>query len=66
MQSAAVMSLARLLYEFSAALISTVPELLPAVFALMETQHREVVKAALGFIKVGPGSNCSPRCRCEF
>ena len=52
MQSAAVMALARLLYEFSAALVSTVPELLPAVFALMEGGNREVVKASLGFIKV--------------
>ena len=52
MQSAAVMALARLLYEFSAQLVSTVPELLPAVFALMQGGHREVVKAALGFIKV--------------
>ena len=42
MQSAAVMALARLLYEFSAQLISTVPELLPAVFALMASGNREV------------------------
>ena len=40
MQSATIMALARLLYEFSAALVSTVPELLPAVFALMETGNR--------------------------
>ena len=52
MQSATIMALARLLYEFSAALGSTVPELLPAVFALMETGNREVIKAAIGFIKV--------------
>jgi|Transcript_3369 ribosomal RNA-processing protein 12 len=52
MQSATVMALARLLYEFSAALVSTVPELLPAVFALMETGNREVIKGAIGFIKV--------------
>jgi ribosomal RNA-processing protein 12 len=52
MQSAAVMALARLLYEFSAQLVSTVPELLPAVFALMESGNREVIKAALGFVKV--------------
>jgi ribosomal RNA-processing protein 12 len=52
MQSAATMALARLLYEFSAQLVSTVPELLPAVFALMRGGHREVVKAALGFVKV--------------
>ena len=52
MQSATIMALARLLYEFSAALVSTVPELLPAVFALMETGNREVIKAAIGFIKV--------------
>jgi ribosomal RNA-processing protein 12 len=52
MQSASVMALARLLYEFSAALVSTVPELLPAVYALLETGDREVVKACLGFAKV--------------
>ena len=40
MQSAAVMALARLLYEFSAALVSTVPELLPAVFALLDWFNR--------------------------
>jgi ribosomal RNA-processing protein 12 len=52
MQSASVMALARLLYEFSAALVSTVPELLPAVYALLETGDREVVKSCLGFAKV--------------
>ena len=52
MQSASVMALARLLYEFSAALVSSVPELLPAVFALMARGDREVVKACLGFVKV--------------
>ena len=46
------MALARLLYEFSAALVSTVPELLPAIYALLETGDREVVKACLGFAKV--------------
>lgn len=52
MQSASVMALARLLYEFSAALVTTVPELLPAIYALLETGDREVVKACLGFAKV--------------
>ena len=52
MQSATIMALARLLYEFSSALVSTVPELLPAVCALLEGKSREVVKSCLGFVKV--------------
>jgi len=52
MQSATIMALARLLYEFSSALVSTVPELLPAVCALLEAKNREVVKSCLGFVKV--------------
>lgn len=52
MQAATIMALARLLYEFSSSLVSTVPELLPAVCALLEGKSREVVKACLGFVKV--------------
>ena len=58
MQSAAVMALARLLYEFSAALVSTVPELLPAVFALMEGGNREAATAR-------SVSSRWPRCDCR-
>ena len=52
MQSATIMALARLLYEFSSSLVSTVPELLPAVCTLLEGKSREVVKSCLGFVKV--------------
>jgi ribosomal RNA-processing protein 12 len=52
MQSASVVALARLLYEFSAKLIEIVPELLPAIYKLLKGKNREVVKASLGFIKV--------------
>ena len=52
MQSASVVALARLLYEFSAKLVEIVPELLPAIYKLLKGRNREVVKASLGFIKV--------------
>lgn len=55
MISAAVMALARLLYEFAPVLAGLVPDLLPAVLLLLRTKAREVIKAVLGFIKVGGG-----------
>ena len=55
MISAAVMALARLLYEFAPVLTGLVPDLLPAVLMLLRTKAREVIKSVLGFIKVGGG-----------
>lgn len=52
MQSAAVMALARLLYEFAGELQSSATRLLPAVLMLLRTKSREVVKSVLGFVKV--------------
>ncbi|MEW5303886.1 MAG: hypothetical protein WDW36_006538 [Sanguina aurantia] len=52
MVSAAVLALARLLFEFAPRLQSTAPALLPAVLMLLRTKSRETVKAVLGFIKV--------------
>ncbi|KAF8071289.1 uhpC [Scenedesmus sp. PABB004] len=52
MQSAAVLALARLVFEFAGALEGLVGRLLPAVLLLLRSQSREVVKAVLGFIKV--------------
>jgi ribosomal RNA-processing protein 12 len=46
------MAASRLVYEFSASLIAAVPQLLPACLALLKATNREVVKAALGFVKV--------------
>ena len=53
MISAAVVALARLLYEFAPVLTGLVPDLLPAVLMLLRTKAREVIKSVLGFIKVG-------------
>ncbi len=52
MVSAAVMALARLLFEFAPVLAGLVPALLPSVLALLRSKAREVIKAVLGFIKV--------------
>ncbi|PRW60392.1 ARM repeat superfamily [Chlorella sorokiniana] len=52
MISAAVMALARLLYEFAPLLAGLVPDLLPAVLMLLRTKAREVIKSVLGFVKV--------------
>ncbi|GIL82209.1 hypothetical protein Vretifemale_11129 [Volvox reticuliferus] len=52
MISATVMALARLTYEFAAAMQSLVASLLPAVLSLLRSKAREVIKAALGFVKV--------------
>ena len=41
---ATVYALARLVFEFSASLIHTVPQLLPAVLLLTRTQNRETLK----------------------
>ncbi|WIA32410.1 hypothetical protein OEZ86_003236 [Tetradesmus obliquus] len=53
MQSAAVLALARLSFEFAGQLEGVVGRLLPAVLLLLRSQSREVIKAVLGFIKVG-------------
>lgn len=53
MISAAVMALARLLYEFAPVLAGLVPDLLPAVLMLLRSKAREVIKSVLGFVKVG-------------
>ncbi|KAI8916850.1 armadillo-type protein [Entophlyctis helioformis] len=53
MQSASINSLARLLFEFADSLDSgMVTELLRTVMLVMQSRNKEVVKAALGFIKV--------------
>mmetsp|Transcript_28919 Transcript_28919/g.94534 ORF Transcript_28919/g.94534 Transcript_28919/m.94534 type:complete len:1369 (-) Transcript_28919:1378-5484(-) len=52
MVSASVLAVSRLLYEFSAQLVHLVPELLPAMLRLLHGKSREVVKSALGFVKV--------------
>jgi ribosomal RNA-processing protein 12 len=52
MVAASLMAAARLVYEFSGALVDAVPGLLPAALALLRARNREVVKAALGFVKV--------------
>lgn len=52
MVAAAVMAAARLLYEFSAALLAAAPRLLPAALALLRGKNREVIKAVLGLVKV--------------
>lgn len=44
MVSAAVVGLARLLYEFSAELCHTVPDLLPSVLLLLRSKNREIIK----------------------
>jgi ribosomal RNA-processing protein 12 len=52
MVSATVVALARLLFEYAPVLAGLVPELLPAVLGLLRSPAREVVKSALGFVKV--------------
>ena len=52
MVSASVMAASRLVYEFSGPLCAAVPRLMPAALALLRANNREVVKAALGFVKV--------------
>ncbi|TPX37629.1 hypothetical protein SmJEL517_g00697 [Synchytrium microbalum] len=53
MQSASISSLSRLLFEFKDFLSeSIVKEILTAVLFFVESPQREVVKAALGFVKV--------------
>jgi hypothetical protein len=44
MVSAAVVGLARLLYEFSAELGHTIPDLLPSALLLLRTKSREIIK----------------------
>ncbi|KNC98554.1 mRNA-binding protein RRP12 [Spizellomyces punctatus DAOM BR117] len=53
MQSAAVSSLGRLVFEFGSRLDDAfLRELVSTVLIVMESKNREVVKAALGFVKV--------------
>lgn len=52
MVSAAVMALARLTFEFASELQVIAAELLPPVCTLLQSKAREVVKAALGFLRV--------------
>eukprot|EP00898_Chlorokybus_atmophyticus_P003439 jgi/Chlat1/4096/Chrsp26S04132 len=52
MVSATLLALARLLFEFPAALTGAIPELLPSALLLLRTRSRETIKAALGFVKV--------------
>lgn len=49
MVSAAVVGLARLLYEFSAELCHTVPDLLPSALLLLRSKNREIIKVLLFF-----------------
>jgi len=55
MQSAAVMALARLLFEFPDELEETAPEILATVLTLLRGRSREIVKSVLGFVKVAIG-----------
>ncbi|KAJ3299773.1 hypothetical protein HK104_007051 [Borealophlyctis nickersoniae] len=53
MQSAAMASLARLLFEFSNIMDDALlEELVSTVLYFMDSKNREIIKAALGFIKV--------------
>lgn len=52
MVSAAVMALARLTFEFASELQVIAAELLRPVCTLLQSKAREVIKAALGFLKV--------------
>ena len=52
MVSAAVVGLARLLYEFSSSLCHTVPDLLPSALLLLKSKNREIIKSVLGLVKV--------------
>ncbi|CAM6087178.1 unnamed protein product [Calypogeia fissa] len=52
MVSAAVASLARLIYEFASTLCHTVPDLLPSALLLLRSKNREVIKSVLGLVKV--------------
>lgn len=52
LQSAAVLGLSRLVFEFAGQLEGVVGRLLPAVLLLLRSHSREVIKAVLGFIKV--------------
>lgn len=44
MVSAAVASLARLIYEFASTLCHTVPDLLPSALLLLRSKNREIIK----------------------
>lgn len=55
MQSATVMALARLLFEFPDELEEQGPELLTTVLTLLRGRSREIVKSVLGFVKVAIG-----------
>jgi hypothetical protein len=71
LQSAAVLGLSRLVFEFAGQLEGVVGRLLPAVLLLLRSHSREVIKAVLGFIKVGgaagvlgPWTACVGHMRC--
>ncbi|KAH7365818.1 hypothetical protein KP509_18G047800 [Ceratopteris richardii] len=51
MKSAAITAVARLIYEFND-LCYTIPDLLPSILLLLQTKSREIIKSALGFLKV--------------
>ena len=63
MQSASVMALARLTYEFVGQLEGLVPQLLPAILMLLRSNSREVVKSVLGYLKVRLGGKGAERRR---
>ncbi|KAG0554229.1 hypothetical protein KC19_12G074700 [Ceratodon purpureus] len=52
MVSAAVVGLARLLYEFPSLLCHAVPDLLPSALLLLKSKSREIIKSVLGLVKV--------------
>jgi len=58
MVSASVMALARLLFEFSPAIMPMVHDLISAIVMLLRSKAREVIKAVLGFLKVCPLISC--------
>ena len=55
MISATILSLARLVYDFGHRLGGLVEELVPAVLLLFQSKSREIIKAALGFMKASSG-----------
>ena len=52
MISASIISLSRLVYEYSSRVAELAPPLLESVMLLLEHKSREIVTAALGFSKV--------------
>ena len=52
MVASSLCAAARLVYDFAPALAPSAAVMLPAVVSLLRSKNREVVKAALGFVKV--------------